>query len=67
MFSWLKNKLDTLPCLIVGGSNRLKWVAFSENNRPKTKNYTLVISYITLYIQVIKFSQNRGLPPPPPP
>ena len=23
-----------------GGSNKLKWVAFSENNRPKTKNYT---------------------------
>ena len=33
----------TLTCLIVGGgggSNKLKWVAFSENNRPKTKNYT---------------------------
>ena len=29
-----------LTCLIVAGSNKLKWVAFSENNMPKTKNYT---------------------------
>ena len=37
---WMDNFEITLPCLIIVGSNRLKWVAFSENNRPKTKNYT---------------------------
>ena len=50
----------TLPCLIVGGSNRLKWVAFSENNRPKTKNYN------TRSYKIIPKPEFTPPPPPPP-
>ena len=45
--------------LIVGECNRWIWVGLSENNRPKTKNYTTRCEKI---IQKVEFT-----PPPPPP
>ena len=43
-----------------GGSNKLKWVAFSEINRPKTKNYP------TRSKNSPKNSPKSGVYPPPP-
>ena len=47
---------DLPNCRGGGGSNKLKWVAFSEINRPKTKNYP-TRSY--------KILQNPEFTPPP--